>query len=545
MDISMLRKQLVRFRFVLLITLFIFSVFLLCLDYSFLTTNTTRITYLVPAVRNNNPKQVEIEIDNTPSNFSTNFNEIICCNTTYNQNSSVTDEAKNVSTIHDEGNRRKYIINSPPPLIQVNVDKVFTKLAPKKLDPCLGQYIYVYDLPARFNKDLLKGCDTLMKWENMCPHLSNLGLGTKIVEKSNKKVLSKKNWYATNQFSLELIFHNTMKNYKCLTNDSSLASAIYVPYYAGLDVGKYLWGGFNISIRDESPKELMKWLSQQPQWRKMSGKDHFMVGGRISYDFRRRSDDIEDWGTKLMFLPEASNMSILLIESSGYENEFPIPYPTYFHPKKDDEIIKWQRKMRNKKRDYLFSFAGAPRPNSTSSIRNELIKQCESSKSCKLVGCYFGQNKKHCGDPVHVMDIFQNSVFCLQPPGDSFTRRSIFDSILAGCIPVFFHPQSAYKQYLWHLPKKGSSYSVFIPEIDVKRKKVMINKTLLNVSKSEVLAMREEIIRIIPRILYRYPNSRLETLEDAFDVAVKGILGRIEAMRRKITNSYHAKVVAV
>jgi hypothetical protein len=478
-----------------------------------------------------------IEIGNTPTNFSINFNETICC-----IQNSLTNEAKNVSTLHHEENRRKNIINSPPPLIQANVDKVFTKLAPKKLDPCLGQYIFVYDLPKRFNEDLLKGCDTLMKWENMCPHLKNLGLGSKIVEKSNKKVLSKKNWYATNQFTLEVIFHNTMKNYKCLTNDSSLASAIYVPYYAGLDVGKYLWGGFNISIRDESPKELMKWLAQKPQWRKMYGKDHFLVGGRIGYDFRRRSDDIEDWGTKLMFLPEASNMSILIIESSGYENEFPIPYPTYFHPTNDDEIFLWQRKMRNKKRDYLFSFAGAPRPNLTNSIRNELIQQCESTTSCKLVGC--GKNKKHCGDPVHVMDIFQNSVFCLQPPGDSFTRRSIFDSILAGCIPVFFHPQSAYKQYLWHLPKNGSSYSIFIPEIDVKEKRVMINETLFNVSKSHVLAMRKEIIRVIPRILYRYPSSRLERFEDAFDVAVKGILGRIEEMRRKITNSYHAKVVA-
>jgi hypothetical protein len=98
---------------------------------------------------------------------------------------------------------------------------------------------------------------------------------------------------------------------------------------------------------------------------------------------------------------------------------------------------------------------------------------------------------------------------------------------------------------LWHLPKNGSSYSIFIPEIDVKEKRVMINETLFNVSKSDVLAMRKEIIRVIPRILYRYPSSRLERFEDAFDVAVKGILGRIEAIRRKITNSYHAKVVAV
>jgi len=403
--------------------------------------------------------------------------------------------------------------------------------APKKLDPCLGQYIYVYDLPSRFNDDLLKGCNTLMNWENMCPYLSNLGLGPKIIEESNETVISKENWYATHQFSLEVIFHNIMKDYKCLTNDSSLASAIYVPYYAGLDVGRYLWGGFNISIRDESPNQLVKWLAQQPQWKQMYGKDHFMVGGRVGYDFRRGSDKNEDWGTKLMFLPEASNITFLLIESCAdkefplYENEFAIPYPTYFHPSNDDEIFEWQRKMRNRKREYLFSFVGAPRPNLTSSIRNELIDHCQSSKSCKLVG-------KHFGDPVHVLDVFQDSVFCLQPTGDSFTRRSTFDSILAGCIPVFFHPQSAYKQYMWHFPKNNSSYSMFIPETDVKRKRVKINETLFNVQESEVLEMREEVIRLIPKILYRYPSSRLETLDDAFDVAVKGVLRRIEAMKR-------------
>ena len=451
-----------------------------------------------------------------------------------------------------EGNRRTDIINSSP-LIKNNADELFKKMPPKIMDPCLDQYIYIYDLPARFNEDLLKECHSLAEWENMCVFLSNLGVGPKIIEKSKKKVLSKKSWYATNQFSLEVIFHNTMKHYKCLTNDSSLASAIYVPFYAGLDASKYLWK-FNISMRDKSPNEFVKWLTQQSQWKRMHGKDHFMVGGRIGCDFRRERDLDRYFGTKLTSLPELSNVSFLLIESCKglYENEFPIPYPTYFHPTNDDEIFNWQRKMRDRKRDYLFTFVGAPRPNSTvvgASIRNELIKHCESSKSCKFVRCYHGSSKKKsCRDPIQVMDNFQNSIFCLQPPGDSFTRRSIFDSILAGCIPVFFHPLSAYKQYLWHFPKNGSSYSVFIPEIDVKEGKVMINETLFNVSKSEVLAMREEVIRLIPRIVYRYPGSRLETIEDAFDIAIKGVLGRIGAMRRQITNvndSYHTKVVAL
>uniref|UniRef100_A0A0E0ED15 Uncharacterized protein n=1 Tax=Oryza meridionalis TaxID=40149 RepID=A0A0E0ED15_9ORYZ len=36
---------------------------------------------------------------------------------------------------------------------------------------------------------------------------------------------------------------------------------------------------------------------------------------------------------------------------------------------------------------------------------------------------------------------------------DSYTRKSTFDSMLAGCISVFLHPASAYNQYTWHLPR--------------------------------------------------------------------------------------------
>ncbi|KAG2403876.1 xyloglucan galactosyltransferase [Vigna angularis] len=194
--------------------------------------------------------------------------------------------------------------------------------------------------------------------------------------------------------------------------------------------------------------------------------------------------------------------------------------------------------MRNVKRPYLFSFADAPRPDSnslSSSIRNEIIKQCQSCRSCRFLNCHDSHHHNHCNDPVQVTKVFQSSVFCIQPPGDSFTRRSTFDSILAGCIPVFFDPNSAYNQYLWHLPKNGSSYSVYIPVTDVTQKRVMINETLSRVPKSEVLAMKKEIIRLIPRIIYRYPSSRLQTVEDAFDIAVKGILGRIEAIKRDTT----------
>ncbi|WJX39413.1 hypothetical protein P8452_26958 [Trifolium repens] len=129
------------------------------------------------------------------------------------------------------------------------------------------------------------------------------------------------------------------------------------------------------------------------------------------------------------------------------------------------------------------------------------------------------------------MKVFENSVFSLQPSGDSYTRRSIFDSILAGCIPVFFNPGTAYSQYKWHLPKNRTKYSVYIPVKDVKEWNVDIEKVLLRIPEKDVIAMREEVIKLIPKIVYADPRGKLDSFEDAFDLALKGILERIENVR--------------
>ncbi|XXG54576.1 hypothetical protein AAC387_Pa03g2421 [Persea americana] len=395
-------------------------------------------------------------------------------------------------------------------------------------DPCSGRYVYVHDLPSRFNVDILKDCKTISMWTDMCKFISNMGLGPKL---SNEEgAFSNKGWFATNQFAVELIFYNRMKQYKCLTSNSSMASAIFVPFFAGLDISRYLWGGFNTTTRDSSSFDLVEWLVKKPEWQVLGGRDHFLVGGRITWDFRRQTDNETDWGNKFLFLPQVKNMTILTIESSPWSSyDFGIPYPTYFHPSKDIEVFQWQNRMRRQKRLWWFSFAGAPRPNMAGSIRGQIINQCRSSKRCKLLECSSGVNQ--CNSPSSLMKLFQRSIFCLQPQGDSYTRRSAFDSILAGCIPVFFHPGSAYVQYTWHLPLNHTSYSVFIPEDEVRDGKISIETVLLSISREEVRGMREKIIELIPRIIYADPRSRLETLEDAFDIAVQGVIQRVNRLR--------------
>ncbi|KAE8692170.1 Xyloglucan galactosyltransferase KATAMARI1 [Hibiscus syriacus] len=358
----------------------------------------------------------------------------------------------------------------------------------------------------------------------------NEGLGPPL--ENVEGVFENTGWYATNQFAVDVIFNNRMKQYECLTNDSSIAAAIFVPFYAGFDIARYLWG-YNISRRDAASLDLVDWLMKRPEWSIMGGKDHFLVAGRITWDFRRLSEEESDWGNKLLFLPAARNMSMLVVESSPWNaNDFCIPYPTYFHPAKDEEVFVWQDRMRKLERKWLFSFAGAPRPGNPKSIRGQIIDQCRKSNVCKLLECDFGESK--CHSPSSIMQMFQSSLFCLQPQGDSYTRRSAFDSMLAGCIPVFFHPGSAYTQYTWHLPKNYTTYSVFIPEDDIRKRNISIEERLSQISPEQVQIMREAVINLIPRLIYADPRSKLETLQDAFDVAVQAVINKVTKLRKNI-----------
>eukprot|EP00249_Psilotum_nudum_P019433 c27251_g1_i3 orf=421-2409(+) len=400
-----------------------------------------------------------------------------------------------------------------------------------KSDPCAGKYVYMHELPPEFNQKMLEDCRRLSLWTNMCKFTTNAGLGPPLED--SESVFTGNGWFATNQFAVDVIFHNRMKQYECLTMDSRKAALLYVPFYAGLDISRHLWGA-NVSVRDSGPLSLASWLQSQPEWEIMRGRDHFLVGGRITWDFRRLTDADSDWGNKLLRIPAIMNMTMLVIEASPFHtNDFGIPYPTYFHPSQDSDVIEWQNKVRMANRSVLFSFAGAPRPEIATSIRGQIMDQCKFSKFCKLLECDKGESK--CHSPSTVMQLFQQSVFCLQPQGDSFTRRSIFDSMLAGCIPVFFHSDSAYSQYIWHLPQQYNKYSVFIHEDDVRERNASIEAILLHIPSGTIQKMKEEVISLIPGLVYADPRHHLTNMKDAFDITVKALIDKVTNLRVRIT----------
>nr|CAD1843964.1 unnamed protein product [Ananas comosus var. bracteatus] len=99
------------------------------------------------------------------------------------------------------------------------------------------------------------------------------------------------------------------------------------------------------------------------------------------------------------------------------------PTPTYFHPAKDADVFSWQDRMRKLDRRWLFSFAGAPRPRNPESIRGQIIDQCKAPGVCRLLECDLGESA--CRSPSNITHMFQSSLFCLQPHGDSYTIEEI------------------------------------------------------------------------------------------------------------------------
>ncbi|CAK9169011.1 unnamed protein product [Ilex paraguariensis] len=391
---------------------------------------------------------------------------------------------------------------------------------------CTFGKVFIYDLPPMFNYELVQNCDDLNPWTSRCEALSNHGYGRRATGLSEIIPENLTNaWYWTDQFALELIFHNRMKNYRCRTLEPESATAFYIPFYAGLAVGKYLWSDNSTGKdRDRHCEMMLKWVQNQPYWNRSNGWDHFISMGRITWDFRRSKD--RDWGSRCIYLPGMRNITRLLIERNSWDYfDIGVPYPTGFHPSSSSDVKQWQHFVRTRHRKTLYCFAGATRGFIKNDFRGLLLSQCFSeSDSCRVVDC--GGSKCSNGTSA-ILETFLDSDFCLQPRGDSFTRRSIFDCMVAGSIPVFFWNRTAYYQYEWFLPGEPGSYSVYIDRNDVKNGK-SIKGVLKKISREEVRKMREKVIDYLPNIVYGKTSEGLEGIRDAFDVAVEGVLSRVK-----------------
>ncbi|TVU51423.1 hypothetical protein EJB05_02854, partial [Eragrostis curvula] len=351
--------------------------------------------------------------------------------------------------------------------------------------------------------------------------------------------------FSTDQYALEVIFHHRMRLYECLTADLSAATAVYVPYYPALELHRHLCG-HNATVRDTPSKEFLHWLSSTPSWKKspLGGRDHFIVTAKTTWMFRREPGGPDEWcGNNFLNHPESRNMTALTYESNIWQRrDFAVPYPSYFHPSSASEAAAWQDRARRARRPHLMAFVGARRARGQLAIRDKVFEVCErnASRGCGMLDCSHGiEGAVTCRTAERLVNLFASAKFCLQPRGDSFMRRSSIDSVMAGCVPVFFHRASTLRlQYRWHELEPGISdgdrkryYVLFNPD-DVVSGKVDVEEVLGRYSDEQVAAMREEVIRMIPRFVYKDPTVAFEgEMDDAFDIAMDRVMERMRRIK--------------
>ena len=210
-------------------------------------------------------------------------------------------------------------------------------------------------------------------------------------------------------------------------------------------------------------------------------------------------------------------------------------------------VPPWQRV--GEKKEVLVSFTGSPRRfnEHSTKIREALVAQCANHTQC--VHGHYKHDAKASNN-----ELARKSLFCLQPPGDMPSRKSLFDTILSGCVPVLFHPLTARFMYEWHWSQDlWKEVSVSFDSSDenhalIEHRTDFIAKliSMAEAEKEEVRMKQMKIQEFAHQLQYSLVEesqesaagtkgasvARLPGQRDAYDIAMENVLA-IHSGRRK------------
>ena len=159
-------------------------------------------------------------------------------------------------------------------------------------------------------------------------------------------------------------------------------------------------------------------------------------------------------------------------------------------------------------------------PKPTLQLRERLIEQCKGQP----LRCAYSQPR----DPKTTAQLYWESTFCLQPGGDTITRKAIVDALLLGCIPVLFHKGQG-AQWGWHWGAWVHSATITLNQSAVRHGKLNVIDHLASLPTSKVNALRQSIRRHAHRMHYSAVDTSMLPLglkgwaaPDAFEVILEG-----------------------
>ncbi len=330
--------------------------------------------------------------------------------------------------------------------------------------------------------------------------------------------------WATNQYSFEFLFAQEIARSPLLIDDCMEADLVYVPLTV-----QYLpnraFEDVNTKI-DNFTAHLDLFLPL------LSDKPHFMA---------------TPWATEFAALNfealKSAGVTIFTTEGDGSPEYVEVPYPGHYHHHSGLRRNRFMRKALNSKSSLAFECFWTHHDGGALNIREGLMKACLSSPgSC----VHFDPEREFdgvlaSGSASWMQEFFDKAStawFCMQPAGDTFTRRSTFDCLLAGSIPVFFSKGSV-DHFPWSDIINPLDLVLLVSEDGLQN---LFNDTLPNISLQQRTRRLHAIARFARVFQYslnphtgriRWDNvAEVNDWDDALTFSIKTLIRRLQGRHR-------------
>ena len=189
----------------------------------------------------------------------------------------------------------------------------------------------------------------------------------------------------------------------------------------------------------------------------------------------------------------------------------------------------------------------------TLQLRQKLLEQCAAQPSrCRSVPPMMmrgvGCSGAVCLSSERTALLYWDSTFCLQPGGDTITRKGIVDAMLLGCIPVLFH-EGQRAQWPWHWGRWVQSATMSLNQSAVRADKLDVVSALAAIPPARVSLLQANLRKHAHRMHYaavdtsQLPSGLRGWSEpDAFEVILEGAWrvardARLQTLGRQVMRS--------
>ena len=288
---------------------------------------------------------------------------------------------------------------------------------------------------------------------------------------------------------------------------------------------------------------------------------------------------------KELFMFVCQNCTTIVIETSPTGTAPPgrtrklfyaAPYPSSFHYWEGIKELPWAEQSPQSPlaigsgsvgggRDILSLFIGSIKTSQAASreLRTKLFQQCKAEGA---PSCSWHKTAHACNGVVNATDsmlLFKRARYCLYicfaptflptynppcpplpssicrycpaPSGDSLTRKSLFDALVAGCVPVIFS-RASLTQYKWFLSRQDvDEVAVYIPMKTINNDGGNFIAILKAIPAEELARKQAAVRKIAPSLQYSIVPDRIREdqgqtwsppFRDAAEVVIERVLDR-------------------